>query len=281
MSKPTLPLKTHGGKSYLADRILELMPPHRHYVEVFGGGLALLLARDRDDPKFWLGKDGNSRGVSELANDLDGRLMNFWRVLQNEETFPRFRRQVEAIPMSRPHWDEAHNHVYGADPVVDAVAFFVDTRQSLAGRRKGFTSITRTRLRRGMNGNASEWCGAIDGLAEVHARLRTVVLENMDAVKLIPREDDPGTLFYCDPPYPKSARVATKAYGDFEMSDAAHRQLLEVLKACRGKVVLSTYETAMYTTGLRDWNRREIKIANHASGGKAKRKMTEILFCNF
>jgi DNA adenine methylase len=195
MSKPNLPLKTHGGKNYLADRIIELMPKHRHYVEAFCGGCAVLLARDPDDKRLWLGMDGNNRGVSELINDLDGQLVGFWKTLQNEETFARFRRQVEAIPLSRPHWNEAHNHVYGADPVADAVAFFVNTRQSLAGRRKGFTSITRGRLRRTMNGNSSEWLGAVDGLGEVHARLRTVVIENMDALKLIPRETNPACWF--------------------------------------------------------------------------------------
>ncbi len=39
MQKLTQPLKWHGGKSYLAKKIIELMPPHLHYVEThFGGG---------------------------------------------------------------------------------------------------------------------------------------------------------------------------------------------------------------------------------------------------
>lgn len=63
------PLKWHGGKFYLAPKIVTLMPPHLHYVEPFAGGLAVLLAKDPE-------------GVSEVINDLDGDLMNFWRVLQ-------------------------------------------------------------------------------------------------------------------------------------------------------------------------------------------------------
>src|SRR6516165_8580433 len=99
-SRPTPPLKTHGGKHYLASRIVALMPPHKHYAEPFAGGLSVLLAKDPE-------------GVSEVVNDIDGRLTNFWRVLQGEETFARFRRQVEAIPLSRPEWDDAHAYVYG------------------------------------------------------------------------------------------------------------------------------------------------------------------------
>ena len=37
------PLKWWGGKSYLADWIISLMPKHLHYVEPYAGGLAVLL----------------------------------------------------------------------------------------------------------------------------------------------------------------------------------------------------------------------------------------------
>src|SRR4051794_37581238 len=117
----TPPLKWHGGKHYLARQIVARMPPHLHYVEPFAGGLAVLLARDPDDRRLWTGDTSSTRGVSEVANDLDGRLMNFWRVLRGEETFARFRRQVEAIPPARDEWEAAHAHEYGKDPVADAV----------------------------------------------------------------------------------------------------------------------------------------------------------------
>jgi DNA adenine methylase len=249
--QPGLRFKLHGGKHYLARRIVELMPPHLHYLEPFAGGLAVLLARDPDNPRLCAGNDSGSRGVSEVANDLDGRPMNFWRVLQGEETFARFRRQVEAMPLARDGWEAAHAHEYGKDPVADAVALFVDCRQSLAGRRKGFTSITRTRTRRGMNGNASEWIGAVEGLADVHTRLRRVVLVNLPAVELIRREDGPLTLFYCDPPYPHETRTARNVYGPHEMSGADHRELLDVLRGCKwGKVLLSGYPSTLHDQAL-------------------------------
>jgi DNA adenine methylase len=48
------PLKWHGGKHYLARRIVALMPCHLHYVEPFFGGGAVLLARDPEDESLWL-----------------------------------------------------------------------------------------------------------------------------------------------------------------------------------------------------------------------------------
>jgi site-specific DNA-adenine methylase len=73
------------------------------------------------------------KGVSELVNDLNDRLINFWRALRSDDTFRRFSRQVEATPLSRAEWEAAHAHEYGSDPVANAVAFFVACRQSLAG----------------------------------------------------------------------------------------------------------------------------------------------------
>lgn len=115
-------LKWHGGKRYLARQLLQLMPPHRHYVEPFDGGLAVLLAKD-------------PCGVSEVVNDLDGRLTNFWRVLQRPKSFAQFRRMVEAIPFSEAEWRNARAwKSTRGHPVNDAVSFFVRCRMSLAGR---------------------------------------------------------------------------------------------------------------------------------------------------
>src|SRR5258708_13650744 len=88
------PLKWHGGKSYLAPKIVALMPPHTHYVEPYFGGGAVLLAKDPE-------------GVSEVVNDLNGDLINFWNVLQKSQLFEEFRRKIEGTPVSEWHWDHA------------------------------------------------------------------------------------------------------------------------------------------------------------------------------
>ena len=49
--KPVQPLNWHGGKHYLAGRIIDLMPRQLHYVEAYGGGLAVLLEKDPFDPR--------------------------------------------------------------------------------------------------------------------------------------------------------------------------------------------------------------------------------------
>lgn len=262
----TLPLKWHGGKSYLAKRIVALMPPHIHYVEPYAGGLAVLLERE-------------PQNTSELVNDINGELTNFWRVLQGDESFNRFRRIVEATPLSRNEFDNAQTPCH-VDNVDNAVRFFVRCRQSRAGTFKGFTSITRSRLRRGINGNASEWIGAVDGLPAVHARLRAVVIENLPAIDIIRREATFHTLFYLDPPYLHETRVSTDAYA-FEMSELDHIELLHVITSTAAKYVLSGYRSDLYDTMLSHWNRHDFDMPNHAAGGTIKRRMTECVWCNF
>jgi DNA adenine methylase len=156
----------------------------------------------------------------------------------------------------------------------------VCARQSRAGTFKGFTQLTRSRLRRGVNGNVSEWLGAVDGLPAVHARLQPVVLEHMDALALVRREDGPGTLFYCDPPYLHETRTSTAAYAH-EMSIEDHRRLLEVLRSVKGMVMLSGYPSDLYDRALAGWTRHTFDLPNHAAGGKVKRRMQECLWCHF
>jgi DNA adenine methylase len=272
----TQPLKWFGGKNYLAKDIIAVMPRHLHYVEPFFGGGAVLLARDPDDPRLRLPPH---RGVSELVNDINGRLINFWRVLQDEVLFSQFARRVQAIPMARSEWDRAHTGRY-EDPLDDAVAFFVDCRQSRSGMMRDFTSITRSRTRRQMNGNVSEWLGAVDGLADVHARLRRVLIESRDGIELIAREDTPHTCFYVDPPYLHSTRTTTDGY-HCEMTDQDHIRLAETLNRVQGKVILSGYPSALYDRLYAGWRRLEFDKPNNAAGGWTKAREIEILWLNY
>jgi DNA adenine methylase len=254
---------------------------HLHYVEPFAGGLSVLLARDPDDPNLWLSSDSAQRGVSELVSDIDGPLMNFWAVLRDPALFEKFIRIVQAIPLARCEWEKAHTHRYGEDQVTDAVNFFVDARQSLAGRRTCFTAITRNRTRRGINGTASEWVSAVDGLPAVHARLRPVIVDKKPALDIIRREDTPGTLYYLDPPYVSLTRASPTAYGEFEMTDHDHREFLEAIRHIKGRAMVSGYRCGLYDDALRDWNRHEFELPNNAAGGSTKRRMVETLWCNF
>lgn len=61
------PLKWWGGKKYLAPRIIDLMPKHLHYVEPYGGGLAVLLNKNPSDPRHQWTEKGYEQGISEVG----------------------------------------------------------------------------------------------------------------------------------------------------------------------------------------------------------------------
>lgn len=266
LSRLSPPLKWHGGKFYLASRIVALMPPHTHYVEPYAGGLSVLLAKDPE-------------GVSEVVNDIHGDLTNFWRVLQSEEQFGRFSRILEAVPFSEAEWRDASKGDR-TDPVGKAVQFFVTCRLSLAGRMDRFAPLSRTRTRRGMNEQASAWLNAVNGLPAVHARLKRVAILNRDALDVIREQDGPDTLFYLDPPYLGETRTSEGVYA-FEMKAEQHEELLDEITKCEGRVMLSGYHSDLYARRLRKWTVHEFSIPNSAAQGKKKRVMTEVLWCSF
>jgi DNA adenine methylase len=280
------PLKWHGGKHYLTRHVLALMPPHLHYVEPYFGGGQVLFARDPADRRLWwpglTSDDRKADGVSEVVNDLDGDLMNFYTVLKDADLFGRLRDRLELTLHSQWEWEAARDLLAGpsGDSVARAVALFTFCRQSLSGRMKGFAPTVRTRLRGGRNDGVNGWWNAIDGLEPVHDRLRDVKVLSRPALEVIRSEDSPATLFYLDPPYLHETRAATEVYR-FEMAEADHRELLGVLRQAKGKVILSGYPSALYDVGLAGWNRHEVDRPNNAAGGKRKRRMVEVLWCNF
>jgi DNA adenine methylase len=281
------PIKRHGGKAYLAERIIALMPPRvknpnapaaddpgwLHYVEPYFGGGSVLLAQDPE-------------GIGEVVNDIDGDLTTFWYVLASETLFPELVRRLEATPCSQSHFDKACKILKSSNAgkqVDRATAFFIRNRQSRQALGKDFATIARNRTRRGMNELPSAWLTAIEGLPEVHERLkRVVILDNQEATKVIKQQDGPRTLFYLDPPYLHETRTVKDAYEN-EMDEEAHGELMGCLANIKGRFLLSGYPSAMYQRfqTAYGWHRVEWQIDNKAGSGKSKRKMTECVWMNY
>lgn len=270
------PLKWHGGKGAfngkLAKWIISLMPPHTHYVEPFFGGGAVLLHKDPE-------------GVSEVVNDLNGELVNFWNVLRCDNSFAILQHWLEATPFCEATYESACQHKPPADEMLNtsaAFAFFVRCRQSMAGRMKSFAPLSRTRTRQGMNEQAAAWLTAVNGLPEVHARMRRVAVLGRPALDVIKQQDGPQTLYYLDPSYPHETRTAKSVY-EHEMTTADHLELLDVLERIKGKFILSGYRCEMYDKHAErcGWRREEFSIVNNSAGGSAKRVMTECIWMNY
>lgn len=274
MPKLRQPIKRHGGKNYLAKWIISRFPRHTHYVEpYFGGGSVLLQKSDE-----WI------EGHSEVVNDLDGDLSNFWEVLRSEKGLEYLQRALQATSLEE---EAFYRHSrYGGETdrgdVDRAVDFFIVNRQSRQGLGKDFATLSRTRTRKGMNEQVSAWLTSIDGLPEVHNRLKRVVIYNKSAIDVIRQQDGEETLFYLDPPYLHETRQTTADYAH-EMSYEDHVDLLQVLADINGKFILSGYPSDLYSkiAKLAEWRLETRKIDNKASSKKTKDTKLECIWMNY
>lgn len=272
--KLTQPIKWHGGKHYLAPWIISHFPEHVHYVEPFFGGGSVLLQKPAD----------LIENHSEVVNDLNRELANFWNVISSPHLSKPFTEELSMTPFSEDRFNEAMEDTETSrwKKVKRAVNFFICNRQSRQGLMKDFATMSRTRTRRGMNEQVSSWLTAIDGLPEIHARLKRVVIYNKPAIDLIRQQDGPKTLFYCDPPYVHESRTTKNDY-QFEMTIGDHNELLQCLSEIKGKFILSGYQSELYAGWQREcgWSRVEKQIDNKASSKKTKDIKTECLWMNF
>jgi DNA adenine methylase len=249
-------LRYYGGKVRLAPWIAGHFPPHACYVEPFCGALSVLL--HKAPARF------------EVANDLDGEVVNFFRVLRDRPE--DFRRAVELTPYARAEVDLAcdDSAVATATPLERARRFYVRSWQSIHG------APSRGRMgwryekggARGWSRTVTDAWAATGHLLEIAARLKAVQLECDDALRVIARFDAPGTLFYVDPPYvasTRSERWATAAYAH-EMTDAQHTELAGLLRGLAGMVVLSGYPSPLYAGLYPDWERVERRATVQGAG---------------
>lgn len=255
-----------GGKWRLAPWIIEHFPKHRVYVEPFGGGGSVLLRKERVHAEVW--------------NDLDGEIVNVFRVLRDDATAARLLRQLRLTPFAREEFDAAYAVV--EEPVERARRFIVLAYM-------GFGCNAHARVPTGFRSNsarsgttpAGDWANYPGALRAAVERLTGVVVENRDAREVMAQHDAPGTLHYVDPPYIHSTRgdgtpydVAYRGYS-VELSDEDHRGLLHFLRDIEGYVVLSGYPHPIYDEALPDWQRVERKA--YADGARAR---TEVLWIN-
>lgn len=261
MSAPTRPvLRYHGGKWRLAPWIIEHFPAHRVYVEPFGGGGSVLMRKPRS--------------YAEVYNEADGEVVNLFRVLRDIHDAAELRRVLDLTPFARDEFVLSYARDVGAVEQARRTvvrSFMGHGSAAASGKATGF----RSNSNRSGTTPAHDWVNWPATIAALTDRLRGVVIENGDAFEIIPRFDTPTTLFYVDPPYPKSTRDNAGHDYRFEMDDDGHRRLASTLRAVVGMVALSGYRCPLYDDLYGDWASHA--KASHADGARDR---TEVLWLN-
>lgn len=247
-------LRWHGGKWILAPWIIAHLPKHRVYVEPYGGAGSVLLRKPRS--------------YAEVYNDLDGEVVNLFRVAR--ERGDELRSALELTPFSRDEF------VLSYEPTDDPLE---QARRTVTRSFMGFGSNShnqptgfRANSHRSGTTPAHDWRNYPEAFVNVIDRLRGVCIENRDAVQVMQSHDSGETLHYFDPPYVASTRGKGEDYRH-EMTDEDHTALAFELHKLRGAVVLSGYACPLYDELYSDW--RRVERSALADGAKAR---TEVLW---
>lgn len=262
MTRPAL--RYHGGKWRLAPWVISNFPPHRVYVEPFGGAASILLRKDR--------------AYSEVYNDRWSRVVDVFSVLRDPSQAAELRRRLELTPFARVEFEAADEDAHEAEPDVIERARMTIIRSFMGHGSESTRADSSTGFRSNSNRShttpAHDWANWPTVVPAFVERLRGVVIENQDAALVMQRHDGPDTLHYCDPPYPHSTRTLRHGYA-FEMTDDEHRDLAAVVSGLRGMVLVSGYDCDLYRDLYADWHR--VETATLADGARPR---TEVIWMN-
>jgi len=257
-------MRYHGGKFRLAAWVMQFFPAHQCYVEPFGGAGSVLMQKQRC--------------YAEVYNDLDGEVVNVFRVLRDEALREKLIEQCILTPFSRDEFRLSYQP--SSDPVEQAC-------RTLFRAQAGFGSAGSSGLKTGFRCDSKRayslaahiWAKYPEHIRSFGERLEGVIIENRPAIDVIQANDDLDTLHYVDPPYTHDARkMSHSLVYRHEMTDDDHRQLLQVLHQVQGYVVLSGYRSELYDDLLADWTRHETKARISAGRGTGLR--TECVWLN-
>ena len=121
-----------------------------------------------------------------------------------------------------------------------------------------------------------DWMNYPSHIESFTMRLQGVTIESRPALDLLVKHDNEKTLHYVDPPYVKSTRNTSQDAYVFEMTEAEHRELAEVLKSLKGMVVLSGYDCELYQELYADWDSDQ----KQATTSNFTKKKTETIWMN-
>jgi DNA adenine methylase len=207
------PLSYIGGKTRLAKQIIAILPEHTTYVEAFSGGAQVLFHKEPSEV--------------EVLNDLDGEIVNFFRVCQqhHEELIRYLRFMVvsrtwyellqQASAATLTDIQRAARHLYLLKNSYGAMVVNPHYHIHVV-QPPGFNPDKLPEI-----------------IEETHRRLARVQIECLPYEKMLRHYDRAETLFYLDPPY------FGRSLYRFNLSADDFKKMAERLSELKGKFILS------------------------------------------
>lgn len=247
------PFSYIGSKLNVLEYILRNIPKHVCYVEVFCGSAAVFFNK----PKSKV----------EVINDLNTDIYTFFKVLR--EDYDNLIQMLENTPYSRKMFYELRDYKPKND-LERAWRFY-----SLVYMSYGNIYRKKPSFGRGITTNeATKFKNKVSSLYNFRDRLRDAIIENLDFRECILKYDSPNTFFYCDPPYLKSRECDYL----FPMSEAEHKEFIDLAKNIKGKCMISHYEHPLYDS--LGWHKLKFNVYRNLSH-KDTSVYTECLYINY
>ena len=237
------PISYVGGKSRLAKRIVPMISAHVCYCEPFCGAAWILFKKEPS--------------TTEVINDLDGELVNFWRIVQNH--LLAFLEYFKFAVVSRKMFElENRKDPSTLTDLQRAVRYYYLQRLGFGGKTSGRTFGAGAARPMNLNLLTLE-----ESLLDAHQRIQRVTIENLDACKCIEKYDRKDTFFYIDPPY-----YHTSQDYDRPFEDADFVRLYEALKAIKGRFILSLNDHEDIRKMFKSFH--QVKLATKYSSGNSR-----------
>lgn len=251
-----------GGKH----RIVGEISKHLHgtsadtLVDVFGGSGAVTI---------------NSGFQKRVYNDLDGDLVNFFRVLADDEERSQLLRLIKNLPPSREIFEDYYREYIAnrfsfkatEDQALRAFKLFYRLQFAFGGKLRsgGFTLSTgnRTTIKEVLRYRRS-----IGRLAALGSYFRDTAIEHLDFAECIALYGRrPNVVLFCDPPY-----VGKGNY--YSVSHVDHLFLNHQLNLCAAAVVCTYYDSPeirdLYKKDQWEWHPiQNVKNSQGRGGQKA------------
>jgi len=253
MNAVTRPLLRYfGGKWQMRHWIVDLLPPHDYYAEPFAGAASILLAKE-------------PAPQGEIINDLNGDVVNLFRVMQSREQGDELIRRLEWTPFARAELEVSREQ--SSDPIERARRMLIRSfmgievagiESSKTGFRMGNVDLARLDQegKATFRNCARDWENWKQAAGAIRNRLANVMIYERDAFEFIDLMDAPTCLLYVDPPYAHETRAQTRYAVEF----TDHARLVTRLLSCKAMVVLSGYVNSAYEPlEAAGWARKERK----------------------
>lgn len=252
------PTRYRGSKWTLWDWMAPYMAfPHRGFVDVFGGGGNVTIAKPPVKMRVY--------------NDIDSGAVNFFQ--QARDNFEELAWLLTMTPYSREEFNRCRIRTGDETPVEWARKWFCSQWMS-----RSATPFDRSGIRRAANPDGPrthaqyQYANAKIAMVQVAQVFQGVMIENKDFRDIITEYQHPTTLLYCDPPYLRSTGRNVDYKHDPKGDDeyALHSDLADYLLKAVGYRIVAGSPSQEYKDWYEDrgWQRVDTKMKRDGNGGR-------------